>query len=92
MSSTKTFRQAPVSAENQRKLQLSRAETEELHLREIHCPYCGYLVERVFSDAAGHKMVFCKKCKAEYPVNLGYFRRVTRWKPYEVFHYERQKR
>jgi len=34
-----------------------------------YCPYCGYLVERVFSDITGHKTVFCKKCKEEYPAN-----------------------
>ena len=45
-------------------------------MRDINCPFCGYLVERVFSDISGHKMIFCKKCKEEYPVNLGYFRRM----------------
>ena len=92
MNAVKTYCQTTVSAENLYKLQLSRLETEGLRLREIRCPYCGYLVERVFSDATGHKMVFCKKCKEEYPVNLGYFRRVKRWKPYKGFRYERQHR
>lgn len=91
-AAVKVYRQTAVSAENMQKLRLSRSETEGLRLREIRCPYCGYLVERVFSDITGHKMVFCKKCKEEYPVNLGYFRRVNRWKKYEGFHYPRQRR
>ena len=58
------------------KLSVSRRESAALTLREIHCPYCGFLVEKVFSDAAGHKMVYCRKCKTEYPINLGCFRRM----------------
>lgn len=92
MSNVRTYCQTDVSEENLYKLQLSQSETEGLVLREIRCPYCGYLVERVFSDITGHKMVYCKKCKEEYPVNLGYFRKVKRWKKYEGFHYERQRR
>jgi uncharacterized protein YbaR (Trm112 family) len=59
-----------------RKLSISRRESAALTLREIHCPYCSFLVEKVFSDATGHKMVYCRKCKTEYPINLGYFRRM----------------
>ncbi len=65
-----------IPPEIKRKLQISKSETDTLALREIRCPYCGYLVERVFSDASGHKMIYCKKCKEEYPINLGYFRRM----------------
>ena len=92
MNTVRTYHQRDLSTENRRKLQLSRSEIEGLCLREIQCPYCGYLVERVFSDVTGHKMVYCKKCKEEYPVNLGYFRRVKRWKPYEGFRHGRQRR
>jgi len=67
-----------LSREVRKKLDNSRQEAASLTLRDITCPYCGYLVERVFSDITGHKMVFCKKCKEEYPVNLGYFRRMKR--------------
>ena len=65
-----------LSAEASRKLTASRKETVTLTLREIRCPYCDFLVEKVFSDAAGHKMVYCRKCKSEYPINLGCFRRM----------------
>lgn len=56
------------------------------------CPYCGFLVERVFSDASGHKMIYCKKCKEEYPVNLGYFRRMKRRRQIKYQTRERQHR
>lgn len=58
------------------KLSASRKEAASLTLREIRCPYCDFLVEKVFSDVTGHKMVYCRKCKSEYPINLGYFRRM----------------
>ena len=65
-----------LSAEVSRKLTESRKEAVTLTLREIRCPYCDFLVEKVFSDVTGHKMVYCRKCKVEYPINLGYFRRM----------------
>ncbi len=71
-----TRQQRPLPPEMTRKLTASRRETVSLKLREIHCPYCNFLVEKVFSDATGHKIVYCRKCKKEYPINLGYFRRM----------------
>lgn len=81
-----------IPPEVRRKLQISKLETENLTLREIRCPYCGFLVERVFSDASGHKMIYCKKCKEEYPVNLGYFRRMKRRRQIKYQTRERQHR
>lgn len=66
------------------KLAKSQEETRELTLRDIRCPYCGFLVDRVYSDAAGHKEMLCKKCKIEYTVNLGYFRRQKRQKYFKI--------
>lgn len=57
------------------KLLKSEQESSELTLREIRCPYCGFLVDKVYSDASGHKEMHCRKCKIDYAVNLGYFRR-----------------
>ena len=74
------------------RLELSRKESAGLELREIHCPYCGFLIDKVFSDATGHKMITCRKCKGEYPINLGYFRRVKGWRRYHGFHSRRQRR
>lgn len=71
-----TVKVRKLPAEVSRKLTASRKETVTLTLREIRCPYCDFLVEKVFSDVAGHKMVYCRKCKTEYPINLGYFRRM----------------
>ena len=65
-----------LSPDVSRKLSDSRRQSAVLTLREIHCPFCSFLVEKVFSDAAGHKMVCCRKCKSEYPINLGCFRRI----------------
>ena len=65
-----------LSPDVSRKLSDSRRQSAALTLREIHCPFCSFLVEKVFSDAAGHKMVYCRKCKSEYPINLGCFRRM----------------
>ena len=65
-----------LSPDVSRRLSDSRRQSAALTLREIHCPFCSFLVEKVFSDAAGHKMVYCRKCKVEYPMNLGYFRRM----------------
>lgn len=92
MNTAQAYRQTSASQDSLYKLRLSRSETEGLSLRDIRCPYCGYLVERVFSDVTGHKMVHCRKCKEEYPVNLGYFRRVNRRKEHDGFHYHRQHR
>lgn len=92
MNTAQAYRQTSVSQDSLYKLRLSRSEAEGLSLRDIRCPYCGYLVERVFSDVTGHKMVHCRKCKEEYPVNLGYFRRVSRRKRHDGFHYHRQHR
>ena len=65
-----------LSPDVSRRLSDSRRQSAALTLREIHCPFCSFLVEKVFSDAAGHKMVYCRKCKSEYPINLGCFRRI----------------
>lgn len=93
MNNIRTYQQKKtVPPEIMRKLHLSKQEASILTLREIKCPYCGYLIERVFSDITGHKMVYCKKCKEEYPVNLGYFRRMKMWRHSRHLKQERQKR
>ena len=85
MSEVRAYHQKrELSDETRRKLSDSKQEAAALTLRDIYCPYCGYLVERVFSDITGHKMIFCKKCKEEYPINLGYFRRMKRRHVYAV--------
>lgn len=84
--------QAAISVDQLCRLERSKEESAGLTLREIHCPYCGFLIDKVFSDATGHKMITCRKCKSEYPINLGYFRTIKRRRPYEGFHCQRQNR
>ena len=61
--------------EVQAKLSLSAAETDGMAMRDIKCPYCGYIVSRVFADVRGHFLARCRKCKKETIINLEYFRR-----------------
>ena len=64
-----------ISPENQEKLARSRQEVEGLSLRPIACPRCGFTVGKVFSDASGHRLIKCPKCKLEAVINVAYFRR-----------------
>ena len=66
---------APLTLEVQEKLALSAFETEELSLRDVKCPHCGFVIAKVFSDMCGHYLARCRKCKREQPINLAYFRR-----------------
>ncbi|MBO4897477.1 MAG: hypothetical protein J5590_04180 [Clostridia bacterium] len=63
------------------KLLKSQLEVSTLTTRNIYCPYCGYMIEKVYSDISGHKEVYCQKCKQKYVINLGYFRR-QKYLPY----------
>lgn len=63
------------------KLVKSREEAKNLTVRDIRCPFCGFLIDKVYSDISGHKDIFCRKCKRKYIINLGYFRRQNK-KPY----------
>lgn len=67
-----------------KKLLKSRTEAENLTMRDIRCPFCGFLVDRVYSDISGHKEIFCKKCKEKYIINLGYFRRQKKMKYFKI--------
>lgn len=91
-ATVRSHHKTSLSAEKLHRLAMSKAETAGLQLREIRCPFCDFLIDKVFSDATGHKMITCRKCKDEYPINLGYFRRVQRWTRYEGFHHPRQRR
>ena len=52
-----------------------KKETLDLSLREIKCPKCDFVITRVFSDASGHFLSKCPKCKAQYVMNYAYFRK-----------------
>lgn len=82
MTGIKVYKQVKaVSPDTWEKLDLSREEIKDLTRRDILCPFCGYLVDRVYSDISGHKDMYCKKCKEKYTVNLGYFR-TQKYVPY----------
>ena len=65
----------PIPPDVRRKLLQSRIEADELSQREIRCPHCGYLIQKVFSDATGHLSIKCQKCKNVSILNLAYFRK-----------------
>lgn len=71
----RTFPQ--VSPNVRKRLLLSRYEAESLNERDIRCPVCGFLIQRVYSDATGHLSIKCQKCKNINIINLAYFRRVS---------------
>ncbi len=76
MTNVKTFHQkAELSDDILSKLAKSKQEAEGLAKRNIRCPFCGFLIDKVYSDISGHKEIFCRKCKRKYIINLGYFRR-----------------
>ena len=70
-----------MEAETIKRLTLSLEETNGMATRDVHCPYCGYVVNRVFTDATGHYLAKCQKCKHETILNLAYFRRQKGLRP-----------
>lgn len=71
----------PLAVDIQRKLILSQKESATLERRDLNCPYCGFLLDRIFSDATGHRESKCQKCKREIIINMAYFRKVKRRVP-----------
>jgi phage FluMu protein Com len=67
-----------VTPREQRLLDLSVQETVDLKKRDLRCPYCHFLIERVYSDIRGHMETKCPKCRSVYVVNLSYFRKKER--------------
>ena len=65
----------PIPPDVRRKLLQSRIEADELSQREIRCPHCGFLIQKVYSDATGHLSIKCQKCKSVSVLNLAYFRK-----------------
>lgn len=63
-----------LTAEKTEKLARSAREADGLALRDIRCPYCGFVITRVFSDVQGHYLAKCRKCKRQTVLNFAYFR------------------
>lgn len=64
-----------IEPELRRKMERSYAESLSLTERSLHCPYCAFRIQTVFSDARGHLRSKCPKCKEITVFNLAYFRR-----------------
>ena len=75
MNTVKTSKFSLPTPEIQRKLELCVKEAAGLTLRDVRCPFCNFLVSRVFSDVGGHYLAKCQKCKKESILNFAYFRR-----------------
>lgn len=73
--SKQRYDRPPPSPETQKKLDLCEEEAADLTLREIRCPRCNFVIDKVFSDAKGHFLSKCPKCKSQYIMNFAYFRR-----------------
>lgn len=56
------------------KLEMSETEVTELILRDLRCPNCQFLIDKIYSDIQGHMQVKCPKCKNAYIMNVAYFR------------------
>ena len=63
-----------ITPEQQYKLDLSKQETEDLAIRDLRCPNCHFLINRVYGDICGHLEFKCPKCKEKYIINFSYFR------------------
>ena len=65
----------PPPPDIQTKLELCEREAAGLSVREVRCPKCQFVIDRVFSDVSGHFISKCPKCKAQYIMNFAYFRK-----------------
>ena len=66
----------PPTAENLRKLELSKQEAVGLVRREVKCPICGYRIMSAYTTE-GCVKAKCQRCKFEGILSLRWFRRQT---------------
>ena len=66
--------QTYITPEVQYKLDLSSQETFDLSQRDLRCPNCRFLINKVYGDIQGHLQFRCPKCKELYVINFSYFR------------------
>lgn len=79
-----THKQRPLSPVVKEKLDRSLMESRELTERELYCPYCGWYINTLYSDCSGHFKAKCHNCKEITVFNLSYFRRVKRYREYNL--------
>ena len=73
------YKQKPLLPEVKQKIELSIAESRNLTERELHCPYCGWYINTLYSDCSGHFKAKCNNSKEITVFNLSYFRRHNRF-------------
>ena len=72
-------KQKPLLPEVKQKIDRSLTESRDLTERELHCPYCGWYINTLYSDCSGHFKAKCYNCKEITVFNLSYFRRHKRF-------------
>ena len=64
-----------ISAEIQRRAELSRKQVTDMVDRAIRCPHCNFIMAYAYDDLhAGHICLKCSRCKNISPFNLGLFK------------------
>ena len=64
-----------ISAEIQRRAELSRRQVADMVDREIRCPHCNYVMAHAYDNLhSGHITLKCAKCKNISALNLGLFK------------------
>lgn len=65
-------------------LDQSSIEVNEMEMRSIHCPRCGFTIGKVYSDAIGHLQMKCGKCKLTAAINLRYFQKRLKFRGFRI--------
>ena len=89
-TTVREYKKRPVKPEVMEKLERSRIECLDLTERNLYCPYCGFLIQQLYSDASGHLKAKCPKCKMITLFNLAYFRKMKKRRSYPRFNPDRQ--
>ena len=61
---------AIVCEDGSKKSLLCKQEPRHLSIRELRCPKCGFLLQKIYSDARGHVSIKCTKCKQVSIMNI----------------------
>ena len=89
-TSVREYKKRLVRPEVMEKLERCRIECLDLTERNLYCPYCGFLIQQLYSDASGHLKAKCPKCKMITLFNLAYFRKMKKRLSFPCFNPDRQ--
>ena len=73
--SKQRYDRPPPPPDKPKKLVFLEEESAVLKQSVSGCARCNFVIDKVFSDAKGHFLSKCPKCKAQYVMNFAYFRR-----------------